>query len=151
MTRARRNDTLPSMARSESRRKSSFSTEPDLFGPAAQPDLFGGAPRKREVYVPKQIHITNRLEDLLAQMRAARTWPWDWSVVRLHTQRTFDYLCERVTDPEEAQRWRELLAAETVRLMASTPPEPPPPLPPDYSDIALPEDHYISPSRSGVK
>lgn len=136
------------MARSESRRKSSFSTEPDLFGPAAQPDLFGEAHKKPEVYVPKRIHITNRLEDLLAKMRAARTWPWDWPIVRMHTQRTFEYLCERVTDGEAARRWRELLAAETARLMASTPPEPPPPPPPDYSDIALPEDNYVPPLRA---
>ncbi len=122
------------MARSESRRKSSPFTEPDLFGPATQPDLFGEAHKAPEVYVPKQIYVLNRLEDLLGQMQAAEVWPWEWVMVRLHTERTFDYLCNLVTDREAAQRWRERLAAETERLNASTPPEPPPPPPQDLSE-----------------
>ncbi len=135
------------MARSESRRKSSPSTEPDLFRPAEQPDLFGEAHKKPEVYVPKQIHVTNRLADLLAQMQAAETWPWNWSVLRMHTERTFDYLCNLVTDPEAAQRWRERLAAETARLDASTPPEPPPPPPQDLSEWMTEEERRAARKR----
>jgi hypothetical protein len=135
------------MSRSESRRKSSPATEPNVSGPAEQPDLFGEAHKAPEVYVPKQVHVANRLEDLLAQMRAAEVWPWNWSVVRLHTERTFDYLCNLVTDPEAAQRWRERLAAETRRLNASTPPEPPPPPPQDLSEWMTDDERRMASKR----
>ncbi|MGA2795757.1 MAG: hypothetical protein ABSE69_20040 [Roseiarcus sp.] len=108
------------MSRRESHKRASTSpTEPDLFGPAAQPDLFGDAPVARKAYVPDPRHVRNRLEDLLAQMQAAETWPWNPSIVRLHCDKTFTYLCNLLPDKEEAAVWRERLAVESARLGAA--------------------------------
>ncbi|WP_158817938.1 hypothetical protein [Methylocapsa sp. S129] len=67
-------------------------------------------------YVPDPVHVRNRLEDLLAQMQAADAWPWNPSIVRLHCDKTFAYLCNLLTDKQEAESWRERLAAESARL-----------------------------------
>src|ERR1700710_1995865 len=99
------------MSRREShKRVSTPSTEPDLFGPAEQPDLFGDAQATPKAYVPDPRHVRNRLEDLLAQMQAADAWPWNPSIVRLHCDKTFAYLCNLLQDTEEAATWRERLA-----------------------------------------
>jgi len=131
------------MAPSESRRKMSHSCELDLFGPAAQPDLFGEASKKPAVYVPKQIYITNALQEFLDAMEPAEVWPWDWDEVYRKIDRTFEYYLGLVTDPADAQRWRERLAVETARLMASTPPEPLGEPAQDLTEFARPEDNYV--------
>lgn len=88
-----------------------------LLLPTNQPDLFGGA--APPAYVPKPEHVRNRLASLLAEMRAAETWPWEPAIVALHRERTFAYLCERLPDREEAERWRALIEAEAARLDAA--------------------------------
>lgn len=91
--------------------------QPDLFTTEKQPDLFGDA--AMPAYVPKPEHVRNSLQSLLSQMRAAETWPWEPAMVALHRERTFAYLCERLPDREEAERWRRLIDAEAARLDAA--------------------------------
>ena len=94
------------------------SNQPELFAADAEPDLFGApvAP----AYVPNPVHVRNRLQALLDQMRASATWPWDEPIVRLHRERTFGYLCGLLTQSEAAD-WRRRIAAEVARLDAATP------------------------------
>lgn len=84
-----------------------------MFGGPAQPDLFGAPAPK--AYVPDPRHVRNRLHDLLGQLRAAETWPWEPVIVRLHRDRTVPYLCGLLPD-DEAARWRLDFEAEVARL-----------------------------------
>lgn len=94
--------------------------EGDLFGASAQPDLFGENAAAPKAYVPDQRHVRNRLEDLVAQMQAAATWPWEPVMMRLHREKTFSYLCDLLADREEAADWRQRIDAEVTRLDAVT-------------------------------
>jgi hypothetical protein len=108
------------MSRRESHKRTPApSTESDLFGPADQSDLFGEALATPRAYVPDPRHVRNRLEDLLTQMQTADAWPWNPSIVRLHCDKTFAYLCNLLPDKEEATSWRERLATESARLGAT--------------------------------
>ena len=73
-------------------------------------------------------------------MQAADVWPWEWHTVKYRTKDLFPSLCNLLTDTAAAESWRERLAAETARLMAATPPEPPPEPWPDYSHLGLYRD-----------
>ena len=86
--------------------------------PEAQADMFGAEAAPR-AYVPKPEHVRNALSSLLAEMRAAKAWPWNSSMVRLHRERTFSYLCGHLPDREEAERWRAEIDAEIARLDAA--------------------------------
>ena len=79
-----------------------------------QPDMFGAPAPK--AYVPDPRHVRNRLADLLGQLRAAENWPWEPVIVRLHRERNVPYLCDLLTDKDEAARWRAEFAAEMARL-----------------------------------
>lgn len=83
-----------------------------------QADLFGEA-AAAPAYVPKPEHVRNSLQSLLRKMQAAKTWPWSPANVRLHRERTFAYLCERLPDRDEAERWRTQIEAEVARLDAA--------------------------------
>lgn len=85
----------------------------DIFGGAPQPDLFGVPAPK--AYVPDPRHVRNRLQDLLVQLKAAETWPWEPVMVRLHRDRTVPYLCDLLPEQEAAQ-WRVDFEAEVARL-----------------------------------
>jgi hypothetical protein len=52
-------------------------------------------------------------------MQAAKSWPWNPSMVDLHRERTFAYLCGLLPDREEADRWRKLIDTEIARLEAA--------------------------------
>lgn len=80
----------------------------------AQQDLFGGA--AIPAYTPKPEHVRNHLADLLAQKRAAQSWPWEEVMVELHVSRTVPYLCELLPDRDEAADWRVRFDAEITRL-----------------------------------
>ncbi|MFQ5564671.1 MAG: hypothetical protein ACE5FO_14005 [Parvularculaceae bacterium] len=87
-------------------------------GPAPeQPDMFGAPAPK--AYIPDPRHVRNRLQSLLSQMRDSETWPWSPVMVRLHRERTFDYLCGHLPDRAEAADWRAALDAEIARLEAA--------------------------------
>ena len=93
--------------------------EGNLFGGATQADLFGDSAPAPQRYVPEQRHVRNRLEDLVAQMQGAATWPWEPVMVRLHREKTFSYLCGLIADQGEAADWRRRIAAEIARLDAA--------------------------------
>ncbi len=94
-------------------------SEGDLFGASAQPDLFEDNAAVSKTYVPDQRHVRNRLEDLVAQMQTATTWPWEPVIVRLHREKTFSYLCDLLSDREEAAHWRMRIEAQIARLDAA--------------------------------
>lgn len=94
-------------------RKQASPDQSDMFGGPPQPDLFGAPADK--AYVPDPRHVRNRLENLLAQMRAADTWPWEPVIVRLHRDRNLPYLWGLLPD-EEAAEWRRCFHAELARL-----------------------------------
>jgi hypothetical protein len=91
----------------------------DLFESPAQSDLFGANASSPKAYVPDQRHVRNRLEDLVAQMQAAQTWPWEHVIVSLHREKTFTYLCDLIADRAEAASWRERIESEIIRLDAA--------------------------------
>jgi hypothetical protein len=93
--------------------------EPDTLKVPAQSDLFGDSTAAANVYVPDQRHVRNRLEDLISQMGAAKTWPWEPAIVSLHREKTFSYLCDLLTDREEAAAWHVRIESEIVRLDAA--------------------------------
>ena len=96
-------------------------TQPGLFGPPDQPDLFPTAPRS-DVYVPKQPHVRNSLIKLLADLRALGSWSDadGWEVRALRDQRG-PYLVGLISDADEAAEWRRQLEAEKARIGAATP------------------------------
>lgn len=69
-----------------------------------------------QAYVPDPRHVRNRLENLLQQLKAAESWPWEPVIVRLHRDRNVPYLCELLPDREEAAHWRAAFDAEMARL-----------------------------------
>lgn len=86
---------------------------PEALEAPAQADMFGAA--APDVYVPDPRHVRNRLEGLLSQLKAAKCWPWEPVMVRLHRDRNIPYLCG-LLERDEAERWREAFAVETARL-----------------------------------
>jgi len=88
--------------------------EPNLFG-TDQPDMFGGLSLPKP-YVPKPEHVRNSLESLVEKMEQADVWPWSASMVRLHREQTFDYLCALISDKNERATWQTRIAAQIARL-----------------------------------
>ncbi|MGH6984762.1 MAG: hypothetical protein ACREEI_11095 [Stellaceae bacterium] len=93
--------------------------EPGALRSPAQSELFGDGTPTSNAYVPDQRHLRNRLANLIAQMQAAKTWPWEPVIVRLHREKTFSYLCDLLADPKEAADWRTRIEAEIARLDAA--------------------------------
>ena len=90
----------------------------DLFG-TLQPDLFGeDAPQPKPHHVNPQ-HVRNRFIDFLAQMTAAKTWPWDDGHVETLRERTWPYLYAKLPDAAEAAEWKAKIEAEAARLEAA--------------------------------
>ncbi len=100
--------------RAASRKSKDSWAEPNLFG-ADQPDMFGDL-NVPEAYVPRQEHVRNSLASLVEKMQQADVWPWSPSMVRLHREQTFDYLCALVSDEDERTTWQARIAAEISRL-----------------------------------
>jgi hypothetical protein len=72
-------------------------------------------------YVPDPRHVRNSLTDLLGQMRAAKRWPWEGSVLSLYRDIVLPRLLSELADAEEAARWREQVEAEVARLDSQEP------------------------------
>lgn len=102
------------------------SGEADMFGPAAQGDLFGGALPRDDVYVPKQPHVRNSLIDLLEDLRGYGIWAdcADWKRESMRDRRGPD-LVKLIWDTDEAADWKRQIDAEIARLDAASA-EPPP-------------------------
>ena len=92
-------------------------TQADLFGGGAdnQGDLFG--PAAERVWRPDPDKVRRRLERSLAEARAAKTMPWDWSQQSLY-KKIFPDMARLLPDDEAAQyvfqfelEWERLKAA----------------------------------------
>ncbi len=87
--------------------------------PEAQPDLFGEAHASQQAYVPDPRHVRNRLVEMLSVMRSSESWPWEPVTVALYRENVWPYLCDKLPDREEAERWRAEIEAEIARLDAA--------------------------------
>lgn len=90
--------------------------EPDLFG-ETQGDLFGPAEPAEPAWKPDPDKVRRRLDDILAEARAARTMPWDWSEQSLY-RTIFPQMAYLLPEEEAAQycfqfeeEWKRLKAA----------------------------------------
>ena len=71
------------------------------------------APR---VYVPKQEHVINRLRHILAQLQAAKAWPWEPVIVKLYKESTLPQLYGLLDDEAQAESFRNRIEEEIARL-----------------------------------
>lgn len=86
--------------------------QPDLFGTDEQPDLFGAeAP---PAYRPDPDKVRARLHRILAEARAARTFPWEPTQVSLY-RTIFPRMTLWLPD-EEAAQLRFEFETEMARL-----------------------------------
>lgn len=86
--------------------------------PVDQLDLFG-TPATPAYVVPHTIAV-NTLRKTLAQLTAAAVWPWDPDMKSARMDRTVPKLLA-VLPPDEADDWRNRIAAEAARLDEAAP------------------------------
>ena len=91
------------------------SRQPDLFQPAEQSDLFGADPVP--AYRPDPQKVRSRLHKILAEARAAQTFPWEPTRVSLY-RTIFPQMTLWLPDEEGAQLRFEF-EAEIKRLEAA--------------------------------
>lgn len=92
--------------------------EPDLFGETEpQGDLFGPAAPAQPAWTPDPVKVRRRLDDILAEARAAQNMPWDWSEQNLY-RTIFPQMAHLLPANEAAQycfqfeqEWERLKAA----------------------------------------
>jgi hypothetical protein len=87
----------------------------DLFTPESQSDLFGAEPVP--AYRPDPEKVRARLHKILAEARAARTFPWEPTRVSLY-RTIFPQMTNWLPDDEAAQL-RVDFESEMARLNAS--------------------------------
>jgi hypothetical protein len=87
----------------------------DLFTPESQSDLFGAEPVP--VYRPDPEKVRARLHKILAEARAARTFPWEPTRVSLY--RTIFPRMTNWLPEEEAAQLRFDFETEMARLDAA--------------------------------
>lgn len=85
----------------------------------AQADLFGDSIATPKAYIPDPRHVRNRLVEMLLVMRSSESWPWEPVMVSLYRETVWPYLYERLSDREEAARFRVEIEAEIARLDAA--------------------------------
>jgi hypothetical protein len=86
--------------------------EPDLFETETQPDLFGAA--AAPAYRPDLDKVRSRLHKILAQARAAQTFPWQPTRVSLY-RTIFPQMTNWLPEDEGAQL-RFAFETELARL-----------------------------------
>ena len=89
--------------------------EPDLFETEAQPDLFGA--ETTPAYRPHPDKVRARLHKILAEARAAQTFPWEPTRVSLY--RTIFPQMTLWLPEEESAQLRFEFEAELARLEAA--------------------------------
>jgi len=89
--------------------------QPDLFESEAQPDLFGA--EAAPAYRPNPDKVRARLHRILAEAKAARTFPWDPSRASLY-RTIFPQMTLFLPEVEGAQLRFEF-EAEMTRLQAA--------------------------------
>lgn len=85
----------------------------------AQQSLFSDEELGPKPYVPDPRHVRNRLQSMLDEMRASAKWPWEPSTVKFYRETVWPYLYSKLTDQEEAARWRTQIETEIARLEAA--------------------------------
>jgi hypothetical protein len=88
--------------------------------PPAQPDLFGEALAPRQAYVPDPRHVRNRLNEMITVMRSSEAWPWESDTVEFYRETVWPYLYGKLSDRDEAERFRAAIEAEIARLDAAS-------------------------------
>jgi DNA-binding PadR family transcriptional regulator len=76
------------------------SRQPDLFLAESQPELFEGRPERKYYADPDKVRA--ELHRLLAEVRAARSMPWDERTLVLH-QTVFPQMTNWLPDDEGRQ------------------------------------------------
>ncbi len=94
-----------------------MSKQTELFA-REQGDLFGEQSPQYKVHKPDERYVRNSLKSLLEKMQSAQSWPWREATVRMHKENNFDYLCNLLSDKEEAEQWRAQINKEILRLDA---------------------------------
>ncbi|GIL03063.1 MAG: hypothetical protein BroJett030_29620 [Alphaproteobacteria bacterium] len=84
--------------------------------PDPQPDLFGSEPAQ-PAWKPDPVKVRRRLDDILAEARAAETMPWDWSEQSLY-RKIFPDMA-RLLPREEAEQYVLQFEREWERLAAA--------------------------------
>src|SRR3990172_4586492 len=93
----------------------SRTSQPDFFVPEAQPDLFGA--EAAPAYRPDPDKVRARLHRILAEARAARTFPWEPTRVSLY--RTIFPQMTNWLPEEEGAQLRFQFEEELARLEAA--------------------------------
>ncbi len=88
------------------------SRQDDLFEQEAQPDLFGADPAP--AYRPDTAKVRARLQKILSEAKAARTFPWEPTRVSLY--RTIFPQMSLFLPEEEGAQLRLEFEAEMARL-----------------------------------
>ncbi len=104
-------------------RHARLDTQPDLFGPPPQGDLFEVA---APAFRPAPAHVLSGLERLRDRLAAADDWwVWtDWDIERFRNREP-TYYCGLLGDEKLAREWRTQLEAEITRLDAISGPHRP--------------------------
>jgi len=82
-----------------------------------QPSLFLEEELPR--YVADAAAARDRLQEMLAKMQAAASWPWKASTVAAYRETVWPSLLSKLSDPAEAARLGGELDAEIARLDAA--------------------------------
>lgn len=93
----------------------SRNSQPDLFAPDVQPDLFGA--EAAPAYRPDPDRVRARLHRILAEAKGARTFPWDPTRISLY--RTIFPQMTLFLPEEEGAQLRFAFEAEMTRLQAA--------------------------------
>jgi hypothetical protein len=67
-------------------------------------------------YVADTAAVRDRLQDMLAKMQAAASWPWKASTVATYRETLWPSLLSKLPDDAEAARLRREIEAEIARL-----------------------------------
>jgi hypothetical protein len=70
-------------------------------------------------YAADTAAVRDRLQEMLAKMQAAASWPWKATTVESYRERLWPSLLARLSDPTEAAKLRAALDAEIARLDAA--------------------------------
>jgi hypothetical protein len=71
------------------------------------------------VFMPDAEAAREKLQDMLAKMRAAASWPWKSATVELYRQTVWPSLLDKLGDAQEAARLRAEIHTEITRLDAA--------------------------------
>lgn len=84
---------------------------------SVQPTLFLEEEIPR--YMADAAAVRDRLQQMLAKMQAAASWPWRASTVATYRQTVWPSLLSKLSDPDEAARLRAEIDGEAARLDAA--------------------------------